>query len=158
MYTVPYLITPALTSQEAEKLRRDMQGARRGSGSSPGPASRKSSDGRPPSTPPPAVPLSPTDRPGGFHTPLEDRVLNLFLTDGKNLTERKVPGIVSAPHGALEFGVVQAKLLATEFVGFRPLKRGAGVPTSLAGPHTVPVHTDFLLIIVSLYTLSSSSA
>jgi len=60
----------------------------------------------------------------------EDRVLNLFLTDGKHLTERKVPGIVSAPCGALEFGVVQAKLQATEFVGFRPLKRGEDIPSS----------------------------
>ena len=58
----------------------------------------------------------------------EDRVLHLFLTDGKNLTERKVPGIVSAPRGALEFGTVQARLQATEFVGFRPLKRGTDVP------------------------------
>lgn len=56
----------------------------------------------------------------------EDRVLNLFLTDGKNLTERKVPGLVGAPKGALEFGTVSASVSGAEFVGFRPLRRRDG--------------------------------
>ena len=52
----------------------------------------------------------------------EDRVLNLFLTDGKNLSERKVPGLVGAPNGALEFGTVSATVSGAEFVGLRPLR------------------------------------
>ena len=52
----------------------------------------------------------------------EDRVLNLFLTDGKNLSERKVPGLVGAPNGALEFGTVSATVRGAEFVGLRPLR------------------------------------
>lgn len=52
----------------------------------------------------------------------EDRVLNLFLTDGKNLSERKVPGLVGAPNGALAFGTVSATVSGAEFVGLRPLR------------------------------------
>ena len=63
-------------------------------------------------------------------TDREDRRLSLFLTDGKGaLTERRVPGIVSAPRGTLQFGVVQAEVTSTGFVGLRPLPRageGAG--------------------------------
>jgi|TARA_B110000977_G_scaffold193289_1_gene268058 hypothetical protein len=56
----------------------------------------------------------------------EDRVLNLFLTDGKHLTERKVAGLVAARNGALEFGTVSASVRQSEFVGFRPLKLCGG--------------------------------
>ena len=52
----------------------------------------------------------------------EDRVLNLFLTDGKNLSERTVPGLVGASNGALEFGTVSATVRGAEFVGLRPLR------------------------------------
>ena len=73
---------------------------------------------KPPPRPPPAPP-PPT---------LEDRVLNLFLTDGTTLTERKAPGLVGAPRGRMLFGTVQAQFSASEFVGFRPLRRrGEGV-------------------------------
>ena len=67
----------------------------------------------------------------------DDRVLNLFLTDGKHLTERKVPGLVSAPKGALEFGTVSATVTGVEFVGFRPLKH---TPGSDAASSSKPVH------------------
>jgi hypothetical protein len=52
----------------------------------------------------------------------EDRVLNLFLTDGKTLSERTVPGLVGAPNGALAFGTVSATVSGAEFVGLRPLR------------------------------------
>ena len=77
-------------------------------------------------------PLPTTGAPSTRRADLEDRVLNLFLTDGKNLTERKVPGLVGAPRRELQFGTVQARCSASEFVGLRPLKRGEGVPSEVA--------------------------
>ena len=62
-------------------------------------------------------PLPTTGAPSTRRADLEDRVLNLFLTDGKNLTERKVPGLVGAPRRELQFGTVQARCSASEFVG-----------------------------------------
>ena len=73
-------------------------------------------------------------------TDREDRRLSLFLTDGKGaLTERRVPGIVSAPRGTLQFGVVQAEVTSTGFVGLRPLPRagegaGGGGGTAVSAP------------------------
>ena len=61
-----------------------------------------------------------SDAPAQAHHP--DRVLNLFLTDGKTLSERTVPGLVGAPNGALAFGTVSATVSGAEFVGLRPLR------------------------------------
>ena len=80
-------------------------------------------------------------------TDREDRRLSLFLTDGKGaLTERRVPGIVSAPRGTLQFGVVQAEVTSTGFVGLRPLPRagegangGGGTAVSAPSAPSAPL-------------------
>ena len=76
----------------------------------------------------------------------EDRQLSLFLTDGKGaLTERRVPGIVSAPPGVLQFGVVQAEVTSTGFVGLRPLGTNDAVNTASTSTSSVSAKMKSLM-------------
>ena len=114
----------------ARQLRRGLMGARRRDGSDVDLASTADAAAR--------------DRPP--RASREDRQLSLFLTDGKGaLTERKVPGIVSAPPGVLQFGVVQAEVASTGFVGLRPLGTNDAVNTAPTSTSSVSTKMKSLM-------------
>ena len=114
----------------ARQLRRGLMGARRRDGSDVDLASTADAAAR--------------DRPP--RASREDRQLSLFLTDGKGaLTERKVPGIVSAPPGVLQFGVVQAEVTSTGFVGLRPLGTNDAVNTAPTSTSSVSTKMKSLM-------------
>ena len=116
---------------QARQLRRGLMGARRRDGSDVDLASTADAAAR--------------DRPPRASS-REDRQLSLFLTDGKGaLTERKVPGIVSAPPGVLQFGVVQAEVASTGFVGLRPLGTDDAVNTAPTSTSSVSTKLKSLM-------------
>ena len=116
---------------QARQLRRGLMGARRRDGSDVDLASTADAAAR--------------DRPPRASS-REDRQLSLFLTDGKGaLTERKVPGIVSAPPGVLQFGVVQAEVASTGFVGLRPLGTNDAVNTASTSTSSVSAKMKSLM-------------
>ena len=114
----------------ARQLRRGLMGARRRDGSDVDLASTAEAAAR--------------DRPP--RASREDRQLSLFLTDGKGaLTERRVPGIVTAPPGVLQFGVVQAEVTSTGFVGLRPLGTNDAVNTASTSTSSVSAKMKSLM-------------
>ena len=116
---------------QARQLRRGLMGARRRDGSDVDLASTADAAAR--------------DRQPRASS-REDRQLSLFLTDGKGaLTERKVPGIVSAPPGVLQFGVVQAEVASTGFVGLRPLGTDDAVNTAPTSTSSVSTKLKSLM-------------